>query len=122
MHHLVVHLERQIQSLMRESQRLEEEVRQILSQRLTQVHALQDEVSTLRTHLQNSADTASLHAELERLHREVDSWREQHAALHVAWQADRRSLEEWERRWNERQRIGQLAQQLRRTMDESACS
>ncbi len=122
MHDLVIYLENQLQQLMRESQRLQEESRQLLAQRLTQVHALQDEVQVLREQLQQAADAGPLMAELERLHREVESWRSQHAALHIAWQADRRALEEWERRWSERQRISQLAQQLKKTMGESACS
>jgi hypothetical protein len=122
MHALVVHLEQQVQKLMAESQQLQEEARCLLTQRLTQVHVLQDEVSKLRHSLEETEQLAPLRQELERLHREVESWRSQHASLHQAWQDDRRLIEEWERRWQERQRVGQLAQQLRKTMEGSACS
>lgn len=122
MHALVVHLEQQVQKLLAESAQLQEEARSLLAQRLTQVHALQDEVAQLRNTLEKAEQLAPLRQELERLHREVESWRCQHASLHLAWQADRRLIEEWERRWQERQRVGQLALQLCKTMEGSACS
>ena len=119
---LVRHLEQQIQHLIQEGRAFEEQARQLLCARLAQVHTLQDEVQQLRAQLAMTPETTLLQSELERLHKEVEVWRQQHAALHLAWDADRRALDEWKRRWSQRQRVGQLAQQLHQTMSESACS
>jgi DNA repair ATPase RecN len=119
---LVCHLERELQKCLKESEQSLEEARTLLNQRLSQVHALQEEVGRLREQLAESEQTEPLHAEIERLHHEVEVWRNQHASLHAAWQTDRRLLEEWQRRWSERQRVGQLAQQVRRTREGSGCS
>ncbi|MFZ4100213.1 MAG: hypothetical protein ACOYKZ_07820, partial [Chlamydiia bacterium] len=74
------------------------------------------ELEELRQRLLAEGRSEVLQAEISRLHREIDTWREQHAQLYAALAYDRHRLSELERRREEHRRTVGQAQQIQATV------
>ena len=106
---LILLLERQLQEQAKALAQLRERFE-------TRDQVQTQELEELRQRLLAEGRSEVLQAEISRLHREIDTWREQHAQLYAALAYDRHRLSELERRREEHRRTVAQAQQIQATV------